>query len=354
MTRQLKETIYYKENEYRIKDTPLDAYLQEKNISFPGRASNCWRGYTGKWEVKDDKLYLINFHSIIYHHKPISEQEKIENFEKNKDYYKEHYRITGANEIANYVSTEEILGLDYLFPGQEEVFADWFTGEIRIPYGKVLYQMMYSSIYEKYTVLEFKEGILIGEKKFDNEELIADYSVTLPNFNQITIELTKEILDALPVNDIIYAEFAEYGAMGCAGQVMIYIIKDEKLICYKANLLTDEDMQKQVAFLLSKYSDWNLDFFEIEKQTNNNNESQLIYYEGGFSNNVFVKRNVSLKAVDKHFVYEENNKEYHIYSSVYGVFKNVAYRMEKIEMIEKDDDYENYIQKILDIWKIIY
>lgn len=170
MTTQAKEKIYYKGKEYRMDNTPLDTYLREKKITLKTISNSaCWRGYIGKWEIKDDKLYLIDFSSHIIHEKPISEQEKMDNFQKNKDHYKKHCGITDANQISNFKATEEEIGLDYLFPGQKEVFADWFTGKIMIPHGKVLYSMCYS-IYEKYLFLQFKNGALISVETHDNGE----------------------------------------------------------------------------------------------------------------------------------------------------------------------------------------
>ena len=329
MTRQVTETIYYKKNEYEMKDTPLDAYLREKEIRFHHSSSACWRGYVGKWEIKDEKLYLIDFLSHIIHKKPISEQEKIDRFLKDKDYYKKYYGITDANQIGNFTVTKEEIGLDYLFPGQKEVFADWFTGEIIIPHGKVLYYSMRYSIYEKYLFLQFKNGVLISEETDDKGEMIIDYSDTSQNTdkNLIIIELTKDILDTFSVNEIIYAEIAEAEAMGCAGQAMLYIIKNEELICYKTNLFKDENTYMQVQEILFKYGKFKFPRFgDLDKQTKQtNSKNKLIYYEGGVGNSVFVNKNVSLKVIDNHFVYEKNNKEYRIFSSVLGVFKRVVY-----------------------------
>jgi len=70
-------------------------------------------------------------------------------------------------------------------------------------------------------------------------------------------------------------------------------------------------------------------FDDVDEQKDDNNEILFNYYDGGFGNTVFVNKNVSLKVVGKHFVYKENNKEYHIYSSVFGVFKSVANKIKK-------------------------
>ena len=122
------------------------------------------------------------------------------------------------------------------------------------------------------------------------------------------IELSKDILDSLSVYDVIYAEYAEGGAMGSCGQIMFYIIKEEKLICYVADLFKDEKTHAQTgAFLLSHQN---------ESGTNN----IFNYYYGGFGNHVYVNKDISLTIVDEHFVYNKNNEEYHIHCSCLGVF----------------------------------
>ena len=88
----------------------------------------------GKWKIKDDKLYLVNLKA-------------------NLDY-------------------KTKVGLDYLFPGKKEVFAEWFTGEIRIPTGEMLtyVHMGYASVYEKDIFLQFENGRLINKRIVDNRE----------------------------------------------------------------------------------------------------------------------------------------------------------------------------------------
>ena len=43
------------------------------------------------------------------------------------------------------------VGLEYLFPRHEKVFADWFSGELRIPYGNLMKYVHqgYASLYER-------------------------------------------------------------------------------------------------------------------------------------------------------------------------------------------------------------
>ena len=61
--------------------------------------------------------------------------------------------------------------MSYLFPEKDEVFADWFSGEIRIPTGKQLkyIHLGYQSIFEKDIFLNFKDGILLSERIKENK-----------------------------------------------------------------------------------------------------------------------------------------------------------------------------------------
>ena len=134
MTAQSRERLLYKGEEVGMTAEPLNQYLKNGNdIGFVFTNTACWRGYRGKWEIMEGKLYLIE--------------------------------ITGSTHYA-------VVDLNYLFPGQEKVFASWFSGEISIPQGEMLkyVHMGYGSIYEKDLVLKFEEGVLLEEKVIDNRE----------------------------------------------------------------------------------------------------------------------------------------------------------------------------------------
>lgn len=112
---------------------PLEPYIETNNIQFNPESicSACWRGYIGTWSIEDGRLYLIDI-------------ETDDNGKK--------------------------VGLEYLFPNQEKVFADWFTGVLRVPYGKLLEYVHqgYASLYEKELFLEISKGVLVNERKIDN------------------------------------------------------------------------------------------------------------------------------------------------------------------------------------------
>ena len=56
----------------------------------------------------------------------------------------------------------------------------------------------------------------------------------------IEVQLTKTDLSQIKVDSIIYFEYASAGAMGNDGGVMLYLIKDDKLLCYETNLFSNE------------------------------------------------------------------------------------------------------------------
>jgi hypothetical protein len=135
MTAQARECILYKGEENWMATEPLEQYLHNINdIKFVSPCSACWRGYYGKWEIRDNKLYLVELEAYI-------------------DGYKK-------------------VDLSYLFPKQEIVLANWYTGEIRIPQGDLLeyVHMSYDSTFDKDLILQFDQGILLDEKLIDNQE----------------------------------------------------------------------------------------------------------------------------------------------------------------------------------------
>ena len=137
----------------------------------------------------------------------------------------------------------------------------------------------------------------------------------------LKIKLSNKIIGTISAYDIIYAEITESGAMGCAGQIMFYIIKEEQLVHYSTNLFQNKNTYMQAEkFLLSYQNTLKSNDIQIDKVI-------FDYYYGGFGNHVFINKNVFLKIVDQYFAYTKNNKEYHIYSSVLGVFDGIVYAM---------------------------
>jgi hypothetical protein len=135
------ETLYFGGERYSMATEPLESYIAslENKLEFNSPNTACWRGYYGTWEIKDNRLFLIGLRCYV--------ASKVEG-----EFYNE-------------------AGMDLMFPDQNEVFAKWFTGEIRIPQGDLLNYVHggYCSKYEIDLFLEFKDGNLVGKKTVDNQ-----------------------------------------------------------------------------------------------------------------------------------------------------------------------------------------
>lgn len=136
MTAQTHETLIYNGEKLGMATLPLNDYLNtlsEKPVFVSPHTAN-WRGYHGTWEIKNNMLFLIAFRGFVKDGKEV--------------------------------------GLDYLFPGQTEVFAYWFSDEVRIPQGEQLHyvHMGWESVYEKDLFLCFEKGKLINSRVEDNIE----------------------------------------------------------------------------------------------------------------------------------------------------------------------------------------
>lgn len=129
MTAQVSDIIIYHGEELAIAAEPLADYLRQAKLPHPLVAPHtaCWRGYRAKWAVDNGKLFLIGWQGYILDYRQVD--------------------------------------IDYLFPGEEFVFAGWFTGTIRIPVGDIVHYVHggYASVYEGDTFLAFEQGILVKE-----------------------------------------------------------------------------------------------------------------------------------------------------------------------------------------------
>lgn len=133
MTIQAGDILSYNGEKTTIATEPLKPYLKTRSdVSFIYKSTALVRGYIGTWKIRNKKLYLIS--------------------------------------LLGFVDNNEKVDLNYLFPNKIEVFAGWYSGDIRIPEGELLKKINlgYASVFEKDRILSFKEGILISETVKDN------------------------------------------------------------------------------------------------------------------------------------------------------------------------------------------
>ena len=174
MTAQEGDKLVYKTTEYTIaSEPPLSLREPDRyEIRFvPGRTS-CWRGYVAEWALTEDKLYLTGVEGSAYVTELVS-------------YWEEKLRLGGLlklgaidpaqhekllDEIKESLTVEKDIDLKFLFNTTEPVFADWVSGTVRVPLGKMLkyVHMGYESVYRKEMLLSFTNGILTETKTVRN------------------------------------------------------------------------------------------------------------------------------------------------------------------------------------------
>ena len=133
MTIQAGDILSYNGEKTTIATEPIKPYLETRSdVSFIFKSTALVRGYIGTWKIKNKKLYLVT--------------------------------------LVGFIENNEKVNLKYLFPNKTEVFADWFSGDIRIPEGDLLQNINigYASVFARDRVLNFNKGQLISETVKDN------------------------------------------------------------------------------------------------------------------------------------------------------------------------------------------
>ena len=89
------------------------------------RSSACWRKYLGTWEVKDDRFYLVSIEGM------------------------------------------------FKLRGNDPIPALWFSGELRVPRGKIIQyaHMGYHSLHEEDLFVSVENGIVVKTWIHDNRDL---------------------------------------------------------------------------------------------------------------------------------------------------------------------------------------
>ena len=133
MTIQAGDILSYQGKKTTIATEPLKIYLETRSdVSFIYKTTALVRGYIGTWEIKNKKLFLVS--------------------------------------LLGFIENKEQVDLNYLFPNETEVFANWYSGEIRIPEGELLkINVGYASVFEKDRFLIFRKGVLISERVKNNK-----------------------------------------------------------------------------------------------------------------------------------------------------------------------------------------
>jgi hypothetical protein len=135
MTAQMAEVLWIDGQKHFMFSNPLEDHFTQTGIrpTFRMQSTACRRGYVGEWEVIEGSLYLC--------------------------------RLKGT------LTDGQIVTVAALFPAElRPVLAQWFTGSIRVPLGKMVryVRLGYGSVYEDELTLEFEQGLL--KRKFRRNE----------------------------------------------------------------------------------------------------------------------------------------------------------------------------------------
>lgn len=147
---------------FQIADQPLKTFpwTSGEHPSFelaPGLSrSSQVRGYLAIWEIRDDRLYLAGLDSFV----DVPENERLE-------------PELDDDTAWSWMDDVQRVSLKTLFPTRFKdgrVFADWFTGTLRVPHGKMLAYVHsdYQSVYEEDILLHFEGGLLKKSEKRKN------------------------------------------------------------------------------------------------------------------------------------------------------------------------------------------
>ncbi len=135
MTAQFTEKLHYQGEDFAMCTEPLSDYfaMGGTNPRFEFDSTALRRGYVGRWDIVDDRLYLVKLHGTL------------------------------ENGTEASVAT--------IFPNfPDRVFAHWYSGTIRLPQGKLLEYVHggYRSTYEQDLLLDVERGVVKSTQVLHN------------------------------------------------------------------------------------------------------------------------------------------------------------------------------------------
>lgn len=190
-TAQASDLLIVGGKEFSLNTNPLETQLQKKQWRPPENAvitSANWRGYLATWEIKDGRLFLKDVTIGVSDSK------------NRRDYVRKSI-------------TQE------LYPGATEVFADWYTGALIVPDGKMTryVHMGYGSSFDHYQVFHVRAGKVVEHLSMTGAEFEAYKEAKFAAFRKTDAykkayaDFRKEAPDLgeAHADDFIKAYFAE-------------------------------------------------------------------------------------------------------------------------------------------------
>lgn len=144
MTMQIPDTVIYNDAIYETGGYCADLfepYLEKHHIELFADCSAIWRGYIATWKIENGMLYLIEINANVIGAKG-------------------HIKCS-ENTIYRLLS-DEAVDMDYFFPSQSKVFADWYSGNLPIHNE--------NTFKAKYLIFKADKGHIIGQEQVTEQE----------------------------------------------------------------------------------------------------------------------------------------------------------------------------------------
>ena len=148
MTMQIPDTVIYNDVAYETGAYCADLfkpYLKKHHIELFADCTALWRGYIATWKIENSMLYLIEIYANVL---GVQSQGHIK-CPKNTIYC---------------LLADEAVCMDYFFPDQSKVFADWYSGNLPIHSGKT------SNGEFNYLIFKVDKGNIIRQEQVTEQE----------------------------------------------------------------------------------------------------------------------------------------------------------------------------------------
>lgn len=148
MTMQIPDTVVYNGIAYETGAYCADLfepYLEKHQIELFADCTALWRGYIAMWEIEHDMLYLTEIYANV------------------SDVHSQQHIKCQGNTI-NSLLADEAVGMDYFFPNQSKVFADWYSGNLPIHSGNT------SKGEFNYLIFKVDKGNIIRQEQVTEQE----------------------------------------------------------------------------------------------------------------------------------------------------------------------------------------
>lgn len=148
MTMQIPDVVIYNDAIYKTDADYVNLfkpYLKKHQIKLFVTCTALWRGYIATWKIEGGMLYLIEIYANV---------TGVQSQRHNK---------CSEDTICRWLS-DEAVSMDYFFPNQSKVFADWYSGNLSVHNGNT------SKGESKYLIFKIDKGHVIGQEQVTEQE----------------------------------------------------------------------------------------------------------------------------------------------------------------------------------------